>query len=193
MRSKHGIPRVLGGIVLGVGLAASLWAQQNKGPAPPEARAFEQLVTVTATVQSVDYAKREITLKGPLGNVVTVMAGDQVKRLQEIKGGDEVTAKYYIGIAAELRPATAKEKKVPFLVLEDAGRAAPSAAPAAGAVRAVRVVATVEGLDRPTQTVTLKGPMGRYLTVRVEDPNVLKKPRLGDTVVVTCAEAMAVA
>ena len=48
------------------------------------------------------------------------------------------------------------------------------------------------GLDRPSQTVTLKGPMGRYLTVRVEDPSVLMKPRLGDTVVVTAVEALAV-
>jgi hypothetical protein len=47
-------------------------------------------------------------------------------------------------------------------------------------------------LDRPTQTVTLKGPGGRYVTVRVADPKILEKPRLGDTVVVTAAEALAV-
>jgi hypothetical protein len=189
MKSKHMIRRAVGGIVLSGGLAASLLAQEK---ATPVTRSFEQVVSVTATVEAIDYAKREVTLKGPLGNVSTITVGDQVKRLQEIKPGDEVTAKYYIGIAAELRKPTAKEKEAPFLILEDAGRAPNTAAPAAGRVRAVRVVATVEGLDRPTQTVTLKGPMGRYLTVRVADPSVLMKPRLGDTVVVTCAEALAV-
>ena len=34
--------------------------------------------------------------------------------------------------------------------------------------------------------------MGRYVTVRVQDPAMLLKPRLGDTVVVTAAEALAI-
>jgi Cu/Ag efflux protein CusF len=155
-------------------------------------RTFEQLVTVTAKVEKIDMAKREVTLKGPLGNVETIVVGDQVKRLNEIKVGDEVTAEYYIGIAAELRAPTDEEKAQPFVVVDEAGKAPAGQAPAAAGVRTVRVVATIEGLDRPSQTVTLKGPMGRYLTVRVQDPSILLKPRLGDTVVVTAAEALAV-
>lgn len=147
---------------------------------------------MTARVEAIDVAKREVTLKGPLGNLETVVVSDEVKRLDEIKVGDNVTAKYYIGIAAELREPTAEEKAEPFKVIEGGGRAASSAAPAAAAVRAVRVVATIEGLDRPTQSVTLKGPGGRYFQVRVADPKILEKPHLGDTVVVTIAEALAV-
>jgi hypothetical protein len=156
------------------------------------AKTYEQLVTVTATVEAVDLAKREVTLKGPLGNVATIEVGDQVKRLNEIKKGDQVTVDYYIGIAGELRTPTDEEKAQPFVVLDDEAKAPKGSAPAGGVARTVRVVATVEGLDRPSQTVTLKGPMGRYLTVRVEDPSVLMKPRLGDTVVVTAVEALAV-
>jgi hypothetical protein len=155
-------------------------------------RTFEQLVTVTAKVEKIDLATRELTLKGPLGNSETIVVGDQVKRLNEIKVGDEITAEYYIGIAAELRPPTDAEKAEPFVVLEGAGKSPAGEAPAAGGIRTVRVVATIEGLDRPSQTVTLKGPMGRYLTVRVQDPSILLKARLGDTVVVTAAEALAV-
>ena len=32
----------------------------------------------------------------------------------------------------------------------------------------------------------------RYLTVRVQDPAVLLKPHIGDTVIVTAAEALAI-
>jgi hypothetical protein len=156
------------------------------------AKTYEQLVTVTATVEAVDLAKREVTLKGPLGNVATIEVGDKVTRLNEIKKGDQVTVDYYIGIAGELRTPTAEEKAQPFVVLDDEAKGPKGSAPAGGVARTVRVVATVEGLDRPSQTVTLKGPMGRYLTVRVEDPSVLMKPRLGDTVVVTAVEALAV-
>jgi hypothetical protein len=156
------------------------------------AKTYEKLVTVTATVEAVDLAKREVTLKGPLGNVATIEVGEQVKRLNEIKKGDEVTVDYYIGIVGELRTPTEEEKAQPFVVLDDEAKAPKGSAPAGGVARTVRVVATVEGLDRPSQTVTLKGPMGRYLTVRVEDPSLLLKPRLGDTVVVTAVEALAV-
>jgi Cu/Ag efflux protein CusF len=173
----------------GAVLVAGAFAQGTQAPQP---RTLEQSVTVTARVEAIDVAKREVTLKGPLGNLETVVVSDEVKRLDEIKVGDNVTAKYYIGIAAELREPTAEEKAEPFKVIEGGGRAASSAAPAAAAVRAVRVVATIEGLDRPTQSVTLKGPGGRYFQVRVADPKILEKPHLGDTVVVTIAEALAV-
>jgi hypothetical protein len=155
-------------------------------------KTVDQLVTVTAKVTAIDVAKREVTLKGPLGNTETVVVGDQVQRLNEVKVGDDVTVKYYIGIAAELRAPTDAEKAEPFKVIEGTGRTPAGTAPGGAAVRAVRIVATVEALDRTTQTVTLKGPRGRYVTVRVADPKILEKPRLGDTVVVTAAEALAV-
>jgi len=54
-------------------------------------------------------------------------------------------------------------------------------------------VCTIEGLDRPTETVTLKGPLGRYASVRVADPGNLPHLRIGDTVLVTYTEALAIA
>ena len=192
MKAGNGISQRLFSILIGASLAGSLLAQENKKTAPPDVRMVEQLVSVTAKVESVDVDKRELTLKGPLGNVGTFIVSERVKRLNEIKPGDGVTVGYYIGVAAELRAPTAEEAKEPLVVLEEKGRAGSGVPPGVGAKRVVRVVATVEGLDRPSQTVTLKGPRGRYLTVRVSDPSVLEKPRLGDTVVVTCAEALAV-
>jgi hypothetical protein len=191
MRAKHTIHQLLLSLFMSTGLVASLAAEEKTSP-PPVVRGVEELVTVTAKVEAVDLAKRELTLKGPLGNVETIVVSDEVKRLDEIKPGDEIRAEYYLGITAELREPTAEEKKEPFVVLEEKGRGAKEVSPRAGGARLVRVVATVEGLDRPSQTATLKGPRGRYLVVRVKDPAVLEKPHLGDTVVVTCAEALAV-
>ncbi|HKW00929.1 MAG TPA: hypothetical protein VJN96_13975 [Vicinamibacterales bacterium] len=163
-----------------------------QGTTSPQVKTVDQLVTVTAKVTAIDLAKREVTLKGPLGNSETVVVGDQVQRLNEVKIGDDVTVKYYIGVAADLRAPTDAEKAEPFKVIEGTGRTAAGTAPGGAAVRVVRIVATIEALDRTTQTVTLKGPGGRYVTLRVEDPKMLEKPRLGDTVIVTAAEALAV-
>lgn len=151
------------------------------------------LVSVTAKVQAIDLKKREVTLKGPLGNTVTFTVDKAVTRLDEVKVGDEVTAAYYISIAGELRPPTEDEKKNPITVVEGVARAPKGTDPGAGGVRVVKIVATVDGLDLSSQTVTLKGPMGNTATVRAKDINKMKQLRLGDTIVVTYTEAVAVA
>jgi hypothetical protein len=181
------------GVVLGATLALTTLAQESK-PATSQPLSAERtiLVTVTAKVQAIDQAKREITLKGPLGNVVTFVVDERVKRLNEISVGDDVTADYYVSLAGELRAPTEDEKKNPIVVLAGAVRAPKDSSPAGGALRAFKVVATVQGLDLPTQSVTLRGPLGNYVTIRAENVDNLKKLRLDDTVLVTYTEALAI-
>ena len=178
-------------VVLGAALALNAPAQETKSAAPLSAER-SLLVTVTAKVEAVDQAKREVTLKGPLGNVVTFVVDKRVKRLQEVKVGDEVTADYYVSLAGELRAPTEEEKNNPLTILEGGARAPKGTSPAGGVLRAFKVVATVVGLDLPTQSVTLQGPLGNTGTIRAEHVEKLKQLRLGDTVVVTYTEALAI-
>jgi len=150
------------------------------------------LVTLTASVEGIDHTNREVTLKGPLGNKVTFTVDNRVKRLDEVKVGDFVRADYYVSVAAEIRKPTAEEKKTPIVFLDANGKAPPGTSPAAGGLRRFKVVTTIEGLDRPTETITVKGPLGNYLTARVLDPSRLTKVRIGDTIVVTYTEALAI-
>lgn len=181
------------GAVLGATLALNAPAQDTK-PAAPKPLSAERtiLVTVTAKVEAIDQAKREVTLKGPLGNVITFVVDKRAKRLNEVKLGDEVTADYYVSLAGELRAPTEEEKQTPLTILAGAGRTPAGATPAGGALRAFKVVATVIGLDLPTQSVTLEGPMGNSGTIRAEHVDKLKQLRLGDTVIVTYTEALAI-
>ena len=158
----------------------------------PLTRQDAVLVSLTASVQAIDYTNREVTLKGPLGNEVTFTVDQRVKRLDEVKVGDSVRADYYVSIAAELRKPTREEEKNPLVELEAAGKAPPGTSPAAGGLRRFRVVTTIEGLDRPTETITVKGPRGHYLTTRVADPSNLTKMRIGENIVVTYTEALAI-
>ena len=50
----------------------------------------------------------------------------------------------------------------------------------------------VEAIDRPAERVTLLGPLGNSVTVHVLDPSRLDMVDLGDTVIVTYTEALAV-
>jgi len=174
-------------------------AQTQPKPAPAADSAAKPLgvedavlVSVTAKVEAINHQTREVTLRGPQGNVVSFVADPKVERLNEFKVGDLVTAEYYLSLAAELRAPTAEEKAAPIQAVEAAAKTPPGATPAAGGLRAFKVVATVEGIDLPTRALTLKGPMGNYLTVRARDVNKLKQMKLGDTIVIVYTEALAI-
>ena len=184
---------ILFGLLLAASQHGALCAEEQSTVAgAPMGRKEAVLVTLTASVEAIDPATREVTLKGPLGNTATFTVDKRVKRLDEVKVGDLVRADYYIAIAAEVRKPTAEELKHPLVVLDAAGKAPPGTSPAAGGLRRFKVVTTIEGLDRPTQTVTVKGPRGNYLTARVADPSRLTQVRIGDTILVTYTEALAI-
>jgi hypothetical protein len=179
--------------LLGVSLGANLClGQESASPTGAPSREDTILVTLTASVEAIDYTNREVTLKGPLGNEVTFTVDKRVKRLDEVKVGDQVRADYFVSVVAEIRKPTAEEEKNPIVLLDAAGKAPFGTSPAAGGLRRFKVVTTIEGLDRPTKTVTVKGPRGRYLTARVADPSRLTQVRIGDHIVVTYTEALAV-
>jgi hypothetical protein len=183
---------LLCGGLLALGQYASQAADQSTPAAPPMSREDAVLVTVTASVEAVNYTNREVTLKGPRGNTITFVVDERVKRLNEVKAGDMIRADYYLSIAGELRQPTAEEKKNPLTTVEGAAKAPPGTSPAAGALRKFKAVTTVEEIDLPGQTITIKGPRGNSVTIRAADPARLAKVKVGEYIVVTYTEALAI-
>ncbi|HEY7541573.1 MAG TPA: hypothetical protein VIF11_15620 [Methylomirabilota bacterium] len=64
-------------------------------------------------------------------------------------------------------------------------------APGRAAGRAVTVKGTIAAIDKDKNTVTLKGPKGRTVTIEVKDPSKLDQIKVGDPVVATYMEAVA--
>jgi hypothetical protein len=143
-------------------------------------------------VESINLPTREVTLKGSDGNVVSFTVDKRVTRLDEVKVGDTVIAEYYESFTAALRAPTAAEQATPVQVLTQTAKAPAGTQPAAGALHITRAVVTVEGLNRLTRTLTVSGKAG-VITVEVDDVAALSKLKLGDTIVVTYTEALAVA
>jgi len=115
----------------------------------------------------------------------------EVRRFSDAKVGDKVSIDYYLGFNAEVRPPTEEEKQNPMVVL-DTSRRTGTDAPSGYDVRQLRALVTIEGLDRKAQTLTVKGPRGKYFTARVEDPSRFEKVQIGDTIVMTFTEAAAI-
>ena len=69
--------------------------------AKPGAVAFD-VVEVTAKVESINYKKRTMALKGPEGNVKKVRVDKSVKNFKNIKKGDEVVMRITEAVAIKV-------------------------------------------------------------------------------------------
>jgi hypothetical protein len=174
------------------------WEGETKQPVTPAPkpevlRRHEYvLLNYTGTITDIDYPNREMTLKSPEGRFETFYVDKDVRRFNEAKVGDKVSMDYYLGVNAEVRKPTPEEEQNPLVVLETAGRAGPDAPPEARGMRQIRAVVTIESLNRTAQTLTVKGPRGKYFTARVVDPSRFEKVRIGDTILMTFTESTAI-
>jgi len=177
-------------IAAAVALAPTAGAQTGSamvGTAPGAAVAAQE-VKITATITAIDKSTRDVTLKGPEGNLVTVTAGPEVKNFDQLKVGDKVDLQYLEALTLEL-------KKGGGMIVgrtEKAGAASamPGEKPAAGAGRQVTIVADVVALDPAKQIVTLKGPQ-RTVDLRIADPEQFKRIAKGDQVEAKYTQAVA--
>lgn len=146
-------------------------------------------VKLTAQVVGIDKTTRTVTLKGPKGKVVDIVAGDEVKNFDQIKLGDHVVARYMESLSLELKKTKAGSGDV--VVSEGAARAAPGERPAVAGAREVTALAEVTAVDPKKSTITLKGPRGNSVTLNVHNPDQFKVVKKGDHVQVTYTEALA--
>ena len=192
MRKTIVVPALIFAAALAVPAAAQTQSVVA-GTAPGMAGAA-QTTEVSAKVTAVNAATREVTLKGPKGNEVTVVAGPEVKNFAQIKKGDKVVVSYYRGIAARVAPpGTVASKDVEALDLATAAKLGEK--PAAGVGTAVKATVVIEKVDPKANTVTFTRPDGSSRTLPVqsdEGKQFIQKLKKGDTVDVVYAEAVAV-
>ena len=143
---------------------------------------------VEGEVIAVDMETREVVVRGPAGNFVTLTAREDGVDLSKIVPGDTIIADYVASVEAEVRAPT--EEANPWVVLGEMGRTADeSEMTAAGAARLIRAVCTIEAMDR-NGNVMIKDARGRMHTVGGVEMSKLDNVHLGDTVVVVFTEAL---
>ena len=156
----------------------------------PGKAAAVRAVKITAQVVAIDKASRSVTLKGPKGNVVDVVASDDVKNFDQIKVGDFVVVNFVQSLSLELQ----KAKSGPGGITEQSAAVAakPGERPAAAAAHQVTAIAKVTAVDKKAKTITLKGPRGNSVALDVQNPDQFKVVKVGDDVLVTYTEAVAI-
>jgi len=177
--------------------ASGVHAQQPAAPksalatsSSPGKFSASTAVEVTALVTALDKATRTVTLKTHQGKVLDIVAGDEVRNFDQIRVGDSIVVQYVEALTLDLKKSQATTGAT---AAGAAVRAAPGQSPAGGVGRQIVVLADVVAVDQAKSTISLKGPRGNVIDLKVQDQGHFKVVKKGDQVEAVYTEALAIA
>ena len=177
-------------VILLVVTTATIALAKEKSHAKPGFEVVDTVV-VTRMVQTIDYDKRLLTLQSSSGDALTIKVDDSVKNFNQLKQGDIIDTTYIESLAVFVE----KKEGKPFA--GDIGMvqvAPPGEKPGVYAVNTAELTASVVGIDYKSRNITLKGPEGKEVTLKVgKKVEHFKHIKKGDEVVVRHTEAVAIA
>lgn len=166
----------------------------GEGHSMPKAEGTRAVVAaIEAEIVAIDLETKEVTLVGPQGNHVTIVAQEKVVKISDLQVGDRVAAEYLASLHGEVREPTADELANPWVVLEDGVIDQNPAHPAVGAARQVRAVCSIEAFDAEAGFVMIKDSRGKMHTIGGIPAAKFEGVSLGEDMVVVYTEALAIA
>ena len=172
-------------------LACAAFARAEKPAAQTTEAGHKHVATnqtqeVSATIEAIDKTSRMITLKGKDGNTRMIFAGPEVKRFDELKVGDTVTASYYESVVYKIRkPGDAAMPATDTAVIPSG-----STRPGGTKLQQETVTVTIKAIDAAVPSVTVLTEDGRTVSFKVEDKAALGQVKVGDKVEVTLTQAL---
>ena len=147
-------------------------------------------ITVTAVVEAINHETREVTLRKNNGEMITFTAGEDARNLPQVSVGDIVNANLTQSVSIEVMEDDGKGPRVAELGAMD--RTDEGKMPGGAVLSATVVVASVEDINIEANTFKLLGPDGNVNEYTARNPENLKRASVGDLVVITVAESMAI-
>ena len=174
---------------IAAGGCATAPAGKSAGTVEPPSWQTEAKIEETSTVEAVNQKTRMVTLKGSQGSV-TFHASDDVRNLAQVQVGDEVKFTYYESLAVRvLKEGEAFPEAGDSPVMS---RAKLGEKPAGVIGTKTIVNARITDIDMAGKTATLKLEDGKSVKVTPRDSKNLDKVKVGDRLVITYTESVAV-
>ena len=161
---------ILTAVALTLPLALPAWAQSRELPT--------QTRTISGTIETIDQNKRAMNIKTADGEFVAVNAPSSVKRFDELKVGNHITATYNNNVIATVKPPG--EPDLDTVAVNDSRDAS-----SGKRVMTRKITATITALDKDTSSITFEGVNGWKYSRRVVDPTVFDQVKVGDKVDIT--------
>lgn len=147
------------------------------------------IITLKATVVAIDLKNRIVTLKDSDGDVQDFAVGKEAVNLPQVKPGDIVTVKFVEAVAVEvIKPGSAAAAGQQTTI----ARAKPGEMPGGVMTRTVSTTAAVKAVDKKAGTISVVGPSGKTVKVKVLDPSNLDLVKAGDELLITYTDAIAI-
>jgi hypothetical protein len=145
---------------------------------------------ITATVYAIDVPTRIVTLQHDMGGVETLKVGPAVKNLDRFAVGDTVVIDYEQGLALEFQPAGSEFVPPTEIAVGTGDDRSQLSAGTAGS--GMRSTVTVTKINVARRLVTLQGPGGNIVKVKAGPKIQLEKLKVGDKLLATYVEAVAI-
>ncbi|WP_185235908.1 hypothetical protein [Teredinibacter franksiae] len=146
--------------------------------------------TITAEVLSVDHETRLVSLSDGDGGAVMFTAGENVRNLAQVEPGDLLEVNYLQSVAVEV--VDGKGLQAIAAEVTDAVRAEDGEMPGAAVVNTTVEIFMVEDINLENNTFKLKNVAGEINEFLARNPENLKKSKVGDSVIITTTEAVAI-
>lgn len=189
MKPNRSAPRLMRTMLAALGAAAFLGlAGCTTTPSPVTVSESQKAV---ATVESIDAAKRIVTLRAADGKSFPVQVGPEVRNFAQIRTGDRVVVEYREALMAEV----VKKGTGTTDAGVAAARAQPGQRPGAAVADFVKFPVTIYEVDTVQNIVEVTGPRGFNRRIKVQDPKArefIRGLRKGDEVEITFTEALAI-
>ncbi|MEC5385685.1 hypothetical protein VVD49_08120 [Uliginosibacterium sp. H3] len=190
MNQRNFLMRAMTIASIAAGLAVHLPASAADAPRILAADGVEGEAQLDAVVTNVDKTNRVLTLRERNGVVRDVQVDPSVQAFDKVKKGDQIVVNYKLAVALALRKGGKGQRELAQseasgpLANYDTGRQV---------TRKTTITAAVTAYDKDKKIATLKGPKGRVVDVKVEDPAIASDLKKGDQVIAVVSETLAVA
>jgi hypothetical protein len=170
--------------------ASVAWAADEEMMVDKPSIYASQSMTVSATVEAIDHETRVVTLRKPDGDEITLTVSDEVRNLDQVEVADIISSEYIETLSIvvmandEMEPEAAEYAAM--------ARAKEGEMPGMAVMDATVVTATLEEINLEMNTFKLKGPRGIVNEYVARNPDNLKRAAVGDLVVITTTQAMAI-
>lgn len=197
--------KLLAVICASASLCGVAWAQSDRETSPGQMQQEEKMsqkmaspqpdavmmdkMQASFTVKEVDQATRTVTLRASDGRLIKYMAGENVRRFDQIKPGDIVDATVFCRLGVFINAPGAQPSKPEEVVIAQASKG-----PKPGVVVAKidQMTVDVKAIDTEKRTITFQGPQGKEVTVAMPAEADISRLKMGDQVTVRWTEALAI-
>ena len=166
------------------------WAGEDGAMMERPSISASQSMTVSAVVEAIDHETRVVTVRKPDGEALTFTASEEARNLGQVDVGDVLIAEYVETVSIEVMANDGMEAGAGEM--EAVARTEEGEMPGFMAMDATVVTATVEEINIEANTFKLKGADGTVNEYAARNPENLKRAMVGDLVVMTVTEAIAI-